>query len=133
MAFRVSTPDVSGVDLACRLDKPAEYDECFAAIKEAPPKSAVSTYAMCVDRQDYKSSDTVVPNASRATNCLASITMVGHDKWGIAEGLTTIAHAAMATQLAVDGSRGGKDWRGGRCASQNIIPSPTGVARLWAR
>jgi len=53
-----------------------------------------------------------------------------HDKFGIAEGLMTTVHAMTATQLTVDGpSRGGKDWRGGRCASQNIIPSATGAAK----
>merc|ERR1712117_313771 len=64
------------------------------------------------------------------TNCLAPLTKVVHDKFGIAEGLMTTVHAITATQLTVDGpSRGGKDWRGGRCASQNIIPSSTGAAK----
>merc|ERR1712109_194842 len=64
------------------------------------------------------------------TNCLAPLTKVVHEKFGIIEGLMTTVHAMTATQLTVDGpSRGGKDWRGGRCASQNIIPSSTGVAK----
>merc|ERR1712004_927896 len=79
---------------------------------------------------DYKASDTVVSNASCTTNCLAPLTKVVHEKFGIIEGLMTTVHAMTATQLTVDGpSRGGKDWRGGRCASQNIIPSSTGAAK----
>merc|ERR1712141_772519 len=73
---------------------------------------------------------TVVSNASCTTNCLAPLTKVIHEKFGVEEGLMTTVHAMTATQLTVDGpSRGGKDWRGGRCASQNIIPSSTGAAK----
>jgi glyceraldehyde 3-phosphate dehydrogenase len=72
----------------------------------------------------------VVSNASCTTNCLAPLAKVVNDKFGIVEGLMTTVHAMTATQLTVDGpSRGGKDWRGGRCASQNIIPSATGAAK----
>merc|ERR1712110_1001519 len=79
---------------------------------------------------EYKSSDTVVSNASCTTNCLAPLAKVVHEKYGLVEGLMTTVHAMGATQLTVDGpSRGGKDWRGGRCASQNIIPSSTGAAK----
>merc|ERR1719334_2434254 len=79
---------------------------------------------------DYKASDTVVSNASCTTNCLAPLAKVVHEKFGLVEGLMTTVHAMTATQLTVDGpSRGGKDWRGGRCASQNIIPSSTGAAK----
>merc|ERR1719481_2442991 len=79
---------------------------------------------------DYKASDTVVSNASCTTNCLAPLTKVVHEKFGIVEGLMTTVHAMTATQLTVDGpSRGGKDWRGGRAASANIIPSSTGAAK----
>jgi len=99
-------------------------------IISAPPKDAVPIYVVGVNHKDYKTSDTVVSNASCTTNCLAPLTKVVHDKFGIVEGLMTTVHAMTATQLTVDGpSRGGKDWRGGRCASQNIIPSSTGAAK----
>lgn len=96
----------------------------------APPKDDVPIYVVGVNHADYKTSDTVVSNASCTTNCLAPIAKVVHDNFTIIEGLMTTVHAMTATQLTVDGpSRGGKDWRGGRCASQNIIPSSTGAAK----
>merc|ERR1712190_376504 len=99
-------------------------------IISAPPKDSVPIYVVGVNHKDYKTTDTVVSNASCTTNCLAPLTKVVHEKYGIAEGLMTTVHAMTATQLTVDGpSRGGKDWRGGRCASQNIIPSSTGAAK----
>merc|ERR1711976_1063664 len=99
-------------------------------IISAPPKDAVPIYVMGVNHTDYKTTDTVVSNASCTTNCLAPLTKVVHEKFGLIEGLMTTVHAMTATQLTVDGpSRGGKDWRGGRCASQNIIPSSTGAAK----
>jgi glyceraldehyde 3-phosphate dehydrogenase len=99
-------------------------------IISAPPKDAVPIYVVGVNHKEYKSSDTVVSNASCTTNCLAPLTKVVHENFGIVEGLMTTVHAMTATQLTVDGpSRGGKDWRGGRCASQNIIPSSTGAAK----
>jgi len=99
-------------------------------IISAPPKDAVPIYVMGVNHTEYKKEDTVVSNASCTTNCLAPLTKVVHEKFGIIEGLMTTVHAMTATQLTVDGpSRGGKDWRGGRCASQNIIPSSTGAAK----
>jgi len=103
---------------------------CKKVVISAPPKDDVPMYVMGVNHMDYKASDTVVSNASCTTNCLAPLTKVIHDKFGIVEGLMTTVHAMTATQLTVDGpSRGGKDWRGGRCASQNIIPSSTGAAK----
>merc|ERR1711976_51877 len=103
---------------------------CKKVIISAPPKDAVPMYVMGVNNTEYKKEDTVVSNASCTTNCLAPLTKVLHEKFGIVEGLMTTVHAMTATQLVVDGpSRGGKDWRGGRCASANIIPSSTGAAQ----
>merc|ERR1711976_592272 len=103
---------------------------CKKVIISAPPKDAVPIYVVGVNHKDYNPSDTVVSNASCTTNCLAPLTKCVHEKFGIVEGLMTTVHAMTATQLTVDGpSRGGKDWRGGRCASQNIIPSSTGAAK----
>lgn len=100
-------------------------------IISAPPKDAVPIYVVGVNHTEYNpANDTVVSNASCTTNCLAPLAKVLHDNFGIKEGLMTTVHAMTATQLTVDGpSRGGKDWRGGRCASQNIIPSSTGAAK----
>jgi len=99
-------------------------------IISAPPKDAVPMYVMGVNHTEYTPQNTVVSNASCTTNCLAPLTKVVNDKFGIVEGLMTTVHAMTATQLTVDGpSRGGKDWRGGRCASANIIPSSTGAAK----
>ena len=87
-------------------------------------------FVMGVNNKDYTSDLTVVSNASCTTNCLAPLAKVVHDKFGIVEGLMTTIHAMTANQLTVDGpSRGGKDWRAGRCASQNIIPAATGAAK----
>jgi len=103
---------------------------CKKVIISAPPKDAVPIYVIGVNHTEYKTTDTVVSNASCTTNCLAPLTKVVHQKFGLIEGLMTTVHATTATQLTVDGpSRGGKDWRGGRCASQNIIPSATGAAK----
>merc|ERR1711982_63942 len=99
-------------------------------IISAPPKDSVPIYVVGVNHTEYKTSDTVVSNASCTTNCLVPLAKVINDKFGLVEGLMTTVHAMTATQLTVDGpSRGGKDWRGGRCASQNIIPSSTGAAK----
>eukprot|EP00927_Polykrikos_kofoidii_P073363 TRINITY_DN693_c0_g1_i4.p1 TRINITY_DN693_c0_g1~~TRINITY_DN693_c0_g1_i4.p1 ORF type:complete len:747 (+),score=126.94 TRINITY_DN693_c0_g1_i4:59-2299(+) len=99
-------------------------------IISAPPKDSVPIYVVGVNHTEYKTSDSVVSNASCTTNCLAPLVKVVNDNFGIVEGLMTTVHAMTATQLTVDGpSRGGKDWRGGRCASQNIIPSSTGAAK----
>merc|ERR1712151_108821 len=100
-------------------------------IISAPPKDAVPIYVVGVNHTEFNpAADTVVSKASCTTNCLAPLAKVVHENFGIAEGLMTTVHAMTATQLTVDGpSRGGKDWRGGRCASQNIIPSATGAAK----
>jgi len=71
----------------------------------------------------------VVSNASCTTNCLAPLAKVINDQFGIVEGLMTTVHAMTANQLTVDGpSKGGKDWRAGRCAGYNIIPASTGTS-----
>jgi glyceraldehyde 3-phosphate dehydrogenase len=94
------------------------------------PSSDSPMFVMGVNNTDYTSDLTVVSNASCTTNCLAPLAKVVNDKFGIAEGLMTTVHAMTANQLSVDGpSRGGKDWRAGRCASQNIIPATTGAAK----
>merc|ERR1719359_931472 len=99
-------------------------------IISAPPKDSVPIYVMGVNHEKYSASENVVSNASCTTNCLAPLSKVVHDNFGIVEGLMTTVHAMTATQLTVDGpSRGGKDWRGGRAASENIIPSSTGAAK----
>merc|ERR1712161_184743 len=86
-------------------------------------------YVVGVNHKDYTNAD-VVSNASCTTNCLAPLAKVIHDKYGIAEGLMTTVHASTATQLVVDGpAKGGKDWRGGRAAVANLIPSSTGAAK----
>jgi len=103
---------------------------CKKVIISAPPKDDVPMFVCGVNHTEYKSDLQVVSNASCTTNCLAPLAKVINDKFGIVEGLMTTVHAMTATQLTVDGpSRGGKDWRGGRCASQNIIPSATGAAK----
>jgi enolase len=103
---------------------------CKKVIISAPPKDAVPMYVMGVNHEKYSSSENVVSNASCTTNCLAPVAKVIHDNFGLVEGLMTTVHAMTATQLTVDGpSRGGKDWRGGRAASENIIPSSTGAAK----
>lgn len=83
-----------------------------------------------VNNEKYTSDMTVVSNASCTTNCLAPVAKVLNDTWGIEEGLMTTIHAVTINQLTVDGpSKGGKDWRAGRAAGCNIIPSSTGAAK----
>lgn len=96
-------------------------------IVSAPSKDA-PMFVMGVNHTTYKKEMDVISNASCTTNCLAPVTKVLNDKWGIVEGLMTTCHAITATQKTVDGPSK-KDWRGGRGASQNIIPSSTGAAK----
>lgn len=97
----------------------------------APAKDSVPTFVMGVNHEKYRSTDLIVSNASCTTNCLAPITKVILDNFGIEEGLMTTIHAMTASQPTVDGPSK-KDWRGGRAASQNIIPSSTGAAKAVA-
>ncbi len=92
------------------------------------PSNDAPTFVMGVNHQTYKKEMDVVSNASCTTNCLAPVAKVLHDQWGIVEGLMTTCHAVTATQKTVDGPSK-KDWRGGRGAAQNIIPSSTGAAK----
>ena len=95
----------------------------------APAKDKETpTFVMGVNHKDYTSDMTVVSNASCTTNCLAPLTKVINDAFGIEEGLMTTVHSTTATQKTVDGPSA-KDWRGGRAASNNIIPSSTGAAK----
>lgn len=96
-------------------------------IVSAPSKDA-PMFVMGVNHNDYTSDMNVVSNASCTTNCLAPLAKVVHDNFGIVEGLMTTVHSATATQKTVDGPSN-KDWRGGRAATYNIIPSSTGAAK----
>merc|ERR1711957_148018 len=86
-----------------------------------------------VNTDDYETSMKVVSCASCTTNGLAPIVKVINEKFGIKQGLMTTVHAATASQLTVDGSMKGADWRAGRAASANIIPSSTGAAKAVAK
>jgi glyceraldehyde 3-phosphate dehydrogenase len=96
-------------------------------VLSAPSKDDTPMFVYGVNHTSYAGED-IVSNASCTTNCLAPITKVLHDKWGIKRGLMTTVHAATATQKTVDGPSN-KDWRGGRGILENIIPSSTGAAK----
>jgi glyceraldehyde 3-phosphate dehydrogenase len=96
-------------------------------VMSAPSKDATPMFVMGVNHSSYAGQD-IVSNASCTTNCLAPMAKVVHDNFGIVSGLMTTVHATTATQKTVDGPSV-KDWRGGRGAGQNIIPSSTGAAK----
>ena len=97
-------------------------------VMSAPAKDDTATFVMGVNNKKLTAADTIVSNASCTTNCLAPIAKVLNDSFGIEEGLMSTVHAVTATQKTVD-SPSAKDWRGGRGAYQNIIPSSTGAAK----
>jgi glyceraldehyde 3-phosphate dehydrogenase len=92
------------------------------------PSADAPMFVMGVNEGTYTKDMNVISNASCTTNCLAPLAKVVHDKFGIIEGLMTTVHSTTATQKTVDGPSK-KDWRGGRAASNNIIPSSTGAAK----
>jgi glyceraldehyde 3-phosphate dehydrogenase len=97
-------------------------------VLSAPSKDDTPMFVMGVNHKEMTAEQNIVSNASCTTNCLAPMAKVLHDKFGIVEGLMTTVHATTATQKTVDGPSM-KDWRGGRAALSNIIPSSTGAAK----
>ena len=97
-------------------------------ILSAPSKDDTPMFVYGVNHKSYKKEMDMISNASCTTNCLAPVTKVLNDSFGIVEGLMTTVHSTTATQKTVDGPSA-KDWRGGRAAAGNIIPSSTGAAK----
>jgi glyceraldehyde 3-phosphate dehydrogenase len=97
-------------------------------VMTGPSKDDTPMFVTGVNEKSYVKGTQFVSNASCTTNCLAPLAKVLNDKWGIKDGLMTTVHATTATQKTVDGPSA-KDWRGGRAASGNIIPSSTGAAK----
>ncbi|MCL7752938.1 type I glyceraldehyde-3-phosphate dehydrogenase [Polaribacter sp. Z022] len=97
-------------------------------VLSAPSKDHTPMFVMGVNNTELKADQKIFSNASCTTNCLSPIAKVLNDNWGISEGLMTTVHAATATQKTVDGPSM-KDWRGGRSAIGNVIPSSTGAAK----
>lgn len=111
------------------LDKAkAHFNSGGKKVIISAPSADAPMFVMGVNEDKYSKDMTIVSNASCTTNCLAPIAKVLNDKFEIVEGLMTTVHATTATQKTVDGPSS-KDWRGGRGAGQNIIPSSTGAAK----
>ncbi|WP_137905685.1 type I glyceraldehyde-3-phosphate dehydrogenase [Chryseobacterium sp. 2VB] len=114
------------------LDKDSAAKHLAAGAKKvilsAPSKDDTPMFVMGVNHKELTDDIKILSNASCTTNCLAPLAKVIHDNFGIAEGLMTTVHATTATQKTVDGPSM-KDWRGGRAALNNIIPSSTGAAK----
>lgn len=125
-----------GVDVVVECTgKFTAYDTAKAHLEAGAKKVVVSApgknmpmFVMGVNNETYTPDMDVVSNASCTTNCLAPLAKIIHDTFGIEEGLMSTVHSTTATQLTVDGPSK-KDWRGGRAASYNIIPSSTGAAK----
>lgn len=124
---------VESTGVFCTTEKASAHINAGAkkVVISAPAKDDTPTFVCGVNLETYTSDMKVVSNASCTTNCLAPLTKVINDKFGIVEGLMTTVHSTTATQKTVDGPSS-KDWRGGRAAAGNIIPSSTGAAKACA-
>lgn len=122
----------TGAFLTAESAKPHVDAGVKKVIFSAPAKDKSPTIVMGVNQNEYKTDMTYVSCASCTTNGLAPVVKAIHDKFGIEEALMTTVHAMTSTQMVVDGSSK-KDWRGGRAASANIIPSSTGAAKAVAQ
>lgn len=122
--------ECSGAFLTSELCKKHIAGGAKKVVMSAPPKDETPIFCYGVNHTAYNKDMPIISNASCTTNCLAPLAKIIHEKYGIIEGLMTTVHSVTATQLTVDGpSKGGKDWRAGRAASMNLIPSTTGAAK----
>jgi glyceraldehyde 3-phosphate dehydrogenase len=124
--------DCTGAFLTCEALEKHMQAGAKRVVLSAPAKDDMPTFVLGVNHHQLKKEHTIVSNASCTTNCLAPLIKVLNDSFGIEEGLMTTVHAVTATQKTVDGLSS-KDWRGGRGACQNIIPSSTGAALAVAK